>query len=137
VILALSSLVFGGAGLVFLLHPEALVGFVDLALPTATAASDVRSIFGGLELGIGLVLGVCALRRGWLHPGLAVQIAGFGGLTLGRVTSLALDGWPSAVGLALAAAEIAGLVFGLAAAWSLWRSDVDVPSSRNDETHAA
>ncbi|MGH0035803.1 MAG: DUF4345 domain-containing protein [Myxococcota bacterium] len=114
-VVALSGGVFGGIGLFFLLYPS-WVTLVDLELPTPAAASDVRALFGGLELGVGVFLVWAAFWPGWLRAGLLAQLLAFGGLVLGRVLSFALDGWPGLVSLGLLAGELVGLGLGLLAA---------------------
>jgi hypothetical protein len=118
---ALSGVVFGGAGIAFLLDPS-WVRFVDLEPMTATAASDVRAVFGGLEIGVGVFLLWAAIwpGPGWLRAGLTAQVTTFGGLALGRVVSFFIDGWPGLLSLALFAGELLGAGLGLLVAgyWS-------------------
>jgi hypothetical protein len=105
---------FGGAGLAFLVAPE-LLRFVDLAPGTAAARSDVRAVYGGLELGVAALLGACAHRPEWLRFGLVAQALAFGGLVLGRLVSLALDGAPTPIAVALGLAEALGAILALLA----------------------
>jgi hypothetical protein len=102
------------AGLSFLFAPG-LVHFVDISAETPTARSDVRALFGGLELGIAAALALCARRPEWHRVGLLLQAFAFGGLALGRLTSLLLDGMPRMISVVLLAAELLGVVVALIA----------------------
>ena len=119
--LILSAVAFGGAGLAFLAAPGVFAPAVDLALPTPTARGDVRAVFGGLELGLGVFFALAARRAAWVRPGLVAQALAFGGLAAGRLLSLTLDGPPRVIGLALWAPELAGLALAL---WLLRRGAV-------------
>ena len=112
--LSLAAVAFAGAGLAFLGAPGLLV-LVDLAPVTATARSDVRAVFGGLELGVGAWLAVCARRPAWHPPALVAQALTFGGLAAARLLSLVLDGLPRAVTFALWAPELGGAALALLA----------------------
>jgi len=113
--LGLSALVFGGAGLVFLVNPGFLAhAGVEFSGPAG--AVEIRAFHGGLELGIAAFLGLCAFRGGWHRVGLFAQIAMFGGLASGRLVGMALD--PGAIGplmTALTVAEGFGVAVGLLA----------------------
>ena len=100
----------------FLVAPG-LLALVDLPPASATARSDVRALFGGLELGVGLTLAACARRPTWWRPGLLLQATAFGGLALGRAVSLAVDGMPRPITFALWLPEVAGCVAAVVA----WR----------------
>ena len=113
VALALGAAGFVGFGLALLVAPG-LLALVDVAAPTATARSDLRAVYGGLELGVGVFLAACARRPGWHRAGLTAQALAMGGVVVGRAACLVADGAPRAIVLALAAAELAGALLALA-----------------------
>jgi hypothetical protein len=107
--LALGALGFIGFGLAFLLAPG-LLGLVELDASTPSARSDVRAVYGGIELGVGAFLAVCARRAPWQRAGLTAQALMLGGAALGRVASVAADGLPRPLALGLGALELLGAV---------------------------
>ena len=114
-VLWLSALAFAAIGASFLLAPEAMAARVGVSLAGATAANDVRAVYGGLQLGIAAFLAHCARRPDALRTGLSVQLFSFAGLAAARFVSLLLDGHPGALGLALHAAELVGFACGAVA----------------------
>jgi hypothetical protein len=122
IVLALSALPFLGIGAGFLLAPASMAANVDVALGSATAASDVRAVYGGLQLALGALLAACALSPAHARAGLVLQVATFAGLALGRLVSLPIDGVPSPFGALLFAAELVGLALGVGALRYLGRS---------------
>lgn len=120
-VLFATALAFAGPGAGFLLAPDRFAALVDVSLLSNTAASDVRAVFGGLELGLAAWLALAALRGGALRVALSVQGCALAGMVAGRIASCAADGSPGVVAVLLLAIEAALLVAGLAA----WRS---VPS---------
>ncbi|WP_438028138.1 DUF4345 domain-containing protein [Sorangium sp. So ce233] len=125
----MAAAAFAAAGLAFLAAPG-LLTLVDLSPATPTASSDVRAIFGGLELGVAALLAICARRPAWYRAGLTAQALTFGGLALGRLLSLALDGLPRPVTFALWGPEIAGAALAIAA---LRQTEQIEPEARPDE----
>jgi hypothetical protein len=121
-VLALSGVPFVAIGLAFLVDPAAMGAHIGLALADATAANDVRAVYGGLQVGLGALLWACASRARWVTGGVAALLATFGGLVAGRVVSLLVDGMPAPLGLLLHAGELAGLLGGIAAAAALARA---------------
>ena len=118
VALWLGALGFAGIGLAFLVAPG-LLGLVELAPTTPSARSDVRAVYGGIELGVGVFLALCARRPAWVRPGLTVQALTLGGAALARVASLAADGLPRPLVLGLASLELLGAVLTTVALRSL------------------
>ncbi len=116
--------VFGVIGLGCLIAPAALLGTVDVELPTATARVEIYAWYGGLELGIAAFLALCASRGDWVRLGLTASSLMLGGLGLARLLgALALTGthW---IHYPLAAAELGG------AALCIWASR-RVPNPRS------
>ena len=114
-VLWLSAVAFAAIGAAFLLAPVAMAARVGVSLAGATAANDVRAVYGGLQLGVGACLAWLAWRPDTLRAGLTLQLFGFGGLAAARFASLLLDGYPGALGLALHGAEVVAIAFGVAA----------------------
>lgn len=106
---------FAGIGAGFLVAPAFMASLVGLELTNVTADNDVRAVYGGLSLGCAAFLLWCGLRPGQLAAGVHAQVFTFAGLVAGRTLSVALRGAPDALGVALHAAEIAGLACGLVA----------------------
>lgn len=114
-VLLATALAFAGPGAAFLLAPGRFAALVDLSLLSATASSDVRAVFGGLELGLAAWLASVALRGRALGAALVVQRCVVGGMLAGRVASFAADGSPGPLAWLLLGIEAALLVAGLAA----------------------
>lgn len=112
--LALAALGFVGFGLAFLVAPD-LLALVDLAPTTSAARSDVRAIYGGMELGVGVLLALAARRPAWWRLGLTAQALTLGGAAVGRLVGVALDGTPRALTGGFAALEVVGTVLAVVA----------------------
>ena len=105
-LLLLGALILAGIGLGFLIVPVQWAAIVDIALPTATARTDLRATYGGFDLAFGVFLAVCATRPGWSRPGLValgLAAAGFGG---GRLLGILVEGSASPLMIAFAALEV-------------------------------
>jgi hypothetical protein len=84
----LSFLGFGGASLFW---PETLLSGIGVTATTLEAQAEIRSMYGGLELGLGILLLNCFVPARQ-HFGLLLSIASFGGLGLARLISMLVLG---------------------------------------------
>jgi len=55
------------------------------------ARTDVRATYGGLELGLGIFLILCTIRRDWTRPGLWALALATGGFATGRIAGLLVE----------------------------------------------
>ena len=127
-VLLLSAPAYGGVGLLFLFAPEWAASWVDVDLGSATADNDVRSVYGGLLLALAVFFVVASRRDAWLAPALALLVMTMSGLALARFMSWMIVGLPSGLALGLHAAEVVGVVAGLAGWRALMRSGASGPS---------
>lgn len=81
--LAIAGLVFAGTGMTFVLAPTLVPVLAASAAPTPHDVNDVRAIYGAMELGIGVFLGITSLRPRLYEAGLiaALVIGGLAGLS--------------------------------------------------------
>jgi hypothetical protein len=86
------SVVGWAFGAAFLAWPVALVAPVGIELPSATARTDVRAVYGGLQLGLAAFLTYCAASPARTVVGLAATTACIAGLAAGRLFGLLVDG---------------------------------------------
>lgn len=117
IVLLLSALPFLAIGVAFLLDPGGMAAHVGLSLRGTIADSDVRAVYGGLQIACGALLGLgcVAVRHASVRAALRVQILLFAGLAGARLFSLVRVGSPGELGWKLLAAEAVGLLFGVAA----------------------
>jgi len=112
---ALGGITLVALGILFIASPDAMAALVELELTTPLARGDIRTVYGGLEVGLGL------LQLGWLRSAEGVQraiqlhLAVWGGLAGGRALGLLLSSAPLASGVGLFATELAGLALGVVA----------------------
>lgn len=92
-------------GVGFAVVPEGMGAFVGLEMPTPTATADVRAIYGGLEIGLGVFLIACARRPEWLRPGLLAAGYAFGFIAAARLGGIMRDGATDALTLGAFALE--------------------------------
>ena len=89
------AVAFLGLGLLFVFNPAATLTLLQLTPVAIGGWAAIRSVFGGLFLGIALLL-----IHGLVHDeGLPVRMAGvvLAATVLGRLVSLALDGFEASL----------------------------------------
>ncbi len=104
--------IFAAYGVGFLIAPQALASQLDITLGSASALADFRAMYGGLCLAVGAFF-VLGLRFAtWRRQAVVLATLGAGGLAVGRLTSIAIDGLPGPLVLAFLASELAALALG-------------------------
>jgi hypothetical protein len=96
-------------GVAALLAPRWALGVLAMEALEPHAVGEIRSVFGGLVLALGVLIGIGLWRRDkalWLEA-LAL---GFAGLVVGRALSLVLDGVQTYSLLALAGEGLTALL---------------------------
>ena len=91
-VLALAALGFLGFGLWFLIDPIGPLAAIGITATGAPAPTEFRAFYGGLEVGLGLLMLVAATRADWRTAGLWLVLATNGGIAAGRLVGVALDG---------------------------------------------
>ncbi|MBM9500542.1 DUF4345 domain-containing protein [Leptospira sp. 201903071] len=76
----------------FFLVPIKLASWIGIELQTTAALADFRAMYGGLCLGVGAVLVFGLFKKEWVPTGILLSITTAGGLFLGRIYTLLLDG---------------------------------------------
>lgn len=114
VVLWICAAVFLVTGLAFSLMPRDLFGDVGLEVPNGSALTELRAMYGGLELAVGLFLAVCARRGGEaLELGLLLSFLTLLGLASFRGVGMVLETPQLAVMSTLLILESVGAVFAL------------------------
>ena len=103
VYLVLNGLLFLGLGIAYLAAPAKMAGKTDFVLSTDVATVEIRAIYGGMEIAIGILLCICLLRPDWLVPGLVLTVVLYAGFVGGRIVGM------------IAAAEVGGITWKLLA----------------------
>lgn len=110
-IIVINALVFVDFGVAFLARPEALARLMNIELQSASALADLRAVYGGLSLAVGVWLFASMRRADWLGSSLVLVMLTSGGLAFGRVYSMLASGMPSGVILGFLATEIMSLLW--------------------------
>ena len=90
------ALVFLGYGMGFVFVPEPLLRAVVGEVPVASSAwIDMRATYGGLSLGVGLLLAVLSIRTETLRTGTLGVLFLMAGMAGGRTVGMVVDGSPN------------------------------------------
>jgi hypothetical protein len=122
-LLLLNAAAFVFFGLKWFFSTQAMAGELGIQLTSADAITDAQAIYGGLELGVGAVLAVCALHRPLQRAGLLTAALTLSGLALTRSAGILLA--TQAVTQAtwkLLTTDILGAVLNSTAAIVAWRA---------------
>jgi hypothetical protein len=92
IFLALSTLVWLPYGAYCFLHPAYLDQAAGVASQTATGMTEIRAMYGGLQIGIGLLALAGLLRDGFRRHALVTLAFLCGGLCTTRLAGAFLDG---------------------------------------------
>jgi len=92
VLLVLAGLGFLGFGVWLIIDPVSGLTTVGIAALNPAGQIELRALYGGLELGLGVFFLLCAARPDWRRPGLWAVLLGNGGIGLTRLLGIALSG---------------------------------------------
>lgn len=89
-VLSISSLVFIAYGLVSLISPAIPAGFAGLIMSNGDAFTEISSMYGGLQTGVGLFCLLAVLKPEFYRSGLMLLVIAIGALALARLVSIFL-----------------------------------------------
>jgi hypothetical protein len=105
VFLGISTIAFVGYGLMCLAQPSVVADATGMQLLTGTAVVEVRAMYGGLQIAVGL-LALLGLLRADLETQVLVALGLlFFGLASGRLVGIAIDADPGTYNFAAFAFE--------------------------------
>jgi hypothetical protein len=105
VVLASAGLGVVAIGLIYLLVPHLLLDVYRVEIQSASEANIFRSGSGGLFVALAILFCLGALNSRYTRTSLIVLFTVMSGLAIGRVVSIAADGWPHPVLVAVLVAE--------------------------------
>lgn len=88
--LTIGAVVFGGFGVVLLLDPAPVLSLAHITLTHPSSFNEARAFFGGVEIALAAYLWHC--RTAYPRSGLVLLALVLGGITVGRVLGLVVDG---------------------------------------------
>jgi hypothetical protein len=91
-LLTLAGAGFLGFGSWLIVDPVAGLAQVGVAATSTAGWIELRALYGGLELGLGLFLLICARRPDWRRPGLWLVLLGNGGIGAVRLAGIVSSG---------------------------------------------
>jgi hypothetical protein len=93
IFLGLSALLWVPYGIYCFLEPGSLAAAASagIAAQNATGTTELRAMYGGLQLAIGVFVGLAALRPALVQPALLMTAALTTGLALARLSGALID----------------------------------------------
>ena len=113
IVLTLSSLAFAVFGVLYCLNPIGMAGKVGISLGGTGAIIDVQGMYGGLEIGLGCFLALCAMRIERVRLGLLAGALALGCIALSRTLAIARFGMPDGSVAALLGLDYLGAILNL------------------------
>jgi hypothetical protein len=123
-VLWICALVFLGIGLVFTVMPQEMFAPLGLTVPDGAPLTELRAVYGGLELAVGLFLVLCARRGGVaLELGLVLSFLLLSALAAFRGIGMGIDDPQVPMMSVLLLSEAIGAMFALSALVALSRTN--------------
>lgn len=116
-IITLSAILFIALGTAFLLWPAAMAAVVEITVSTPTAITDLRAVYGGMNLALGVYFATSIFSEARRKAALLALFAIFTGLAATRVFGIAVDGAQRPITYLLLAGEVIGLILTAIARW--------------------
>ena len=125
-LLWITAALFVAFGLGFAFAPEALADLVTGAAPsTSSGVTDMRATYGGVVIGLGLFVGLCARRPEWVRMGLIASLLVVASIGATRLGGIIADGSPNAFMIIFLALELLSVGLYAFALGQLGRSQGD------------
>ena len=100
---------FALLGLRYFADPHALTAESDVAIPSVKAIMEIRTVYGGLFVGVGLAVAAASFTQSLVRAGLALLMLVAGCVALARLAAIALGQAPDAMFATLLAVEVIGV----------------------------
>jgi hypothetical protein len=120
--LGVVGVVFLGLGAFNLFSPVAGMAGFEMQIASVSALNEIRANYGGMHFALGLLFLSGAFLRALKVTALLVVALFTGGLVLGRLLSLALDGMPNLFVSGLFALEALGCSVAIVLYRRSWRA---------------
>jgi hypothetical protein len=114
IFLGVSALIWLPYGLFCLARPSFLETTAGVAATTATGTVELRAMYGGLQVAIGVLCALGYMSSAWRHNALATLGVLTAGLGLGRLAGVAAGGGLSPYTAAALAIELVSAVLAFA-----------------------
>lgn len=92
VFLTVCALAFAAIGINTFIDPLSAMAPLNLDVNTPGALNELRANYGGMQLGMAVLLALGLLKPALRHPALVAQALLVGGLAAGRLVSWSVDG---------------------------------------------
>lgn len=114
-LLSVGAVIFAAIGVLYAVRPDLIVPLSENPNATSDARTEIRAVYGGIELGIGIFFAMCARRDDMRIAGLwaLTLMSGLAGVV--RYSSFFFEGVLESTHLAFGASELLGGVLGLVA----------------------
>jgi hypothetical protein len=89
--LALGGICFLGFGAVMLVSPQATMAHLGVMVPDGPATTEIRSFYGGLELGLGMLMLAALKKVQYRRAGLVLGAATYGSVAGARALGMLID----------------------------------------------
>lgn len=100
-------------GVLCLINPAMLSEFTGIAMTTATAATEIRAMYGGMQSAIGLICLFGLINQNMMRPALAMVMFAFCGVALARLVGFLVDSSGSEYTYGALGFEIVGAVISI------------------------
>mgnify|MGYP001795706131 CR=1 FL=1 len=88
-VFALMTLAFGAVSLV---APDVIAGAIKIEMLTPGSVTEIRSFYGGLEIGLAAFWIAGAIKPDLTRAALVSMVLAWGAVALSRITGLVIDG---------------------------------------------
>ena len=82
---------FAGFGVACLARPKDVLGRVEIRARSARASTELRAMYGGMEIGLGMFFAAAIFKPEWRRPALWAQTLGLGALAATRLAGILHD----------------------------------------------
>ncbi len=91
IVLILGALIYFAFGFLFFVNPDAITTMDGIILPDRPAANHIRAVYGGMEIGLGMLLIYFCLVKDGVRNGLIVLAFSIGVTSISRLFGIVFD----------------------------------------------
>lgn len=113
---------FALIGVRYFVDPALLTVETDVSMPSIKAVMEIRTVYGGMFIGLGLTVIALALRKSTVTSGLWVLVLTAACVALARILAIALGQAPDPFFAGLLAIEVVGVAVALVVLRGLGRN---------------